>query len=71
MKITAVSTGTLQLKPTFLVDAGGRPGMGGGVTRTRFDIAPDQALVPALAQRGFAPGDFDRVLLTHLHGEGL
>lgn len=110
MKITAVSTGTLQLKPTFLegspahggplgliralgrdpgwtaplpmwswiietgterilVDAGGRPGMGGGVTRTRFDIAPDHALVPALAQRGFAPGDFDRVLLTHLHGD--
>jgi glyoxylase-like metal-dependent hydrolase (beta-lactamase superfamily II) len=110
MNITAVTTGTLQLKPTFLegspahggslgliralrrdtgwtaplpmwswiietgtekilIDAGGRPGMGGGVTRTRFDIASNQALVPTLAQRGFAPGDFDRVLLTHLHGD--
>ena len=110
IKITALSTGTLQLKPTFLegspahggtlgliralrrdprwtaplpmwswivetrterilVDAGGRPGASGGPTRTRFDIAPDQALVPLLAQRGLTPADFDRVLLTHLHGD--
>jgi N-acyl homoserine lactone hydrolase len=110
MKITALSTGTLQLKPTFLegspahggslgliralrrdprwtpplpmwswiietgterilVDAGGRPGAGGGPTRTRFDISQDHALVPELARRGFTPGDFDRVLLTHLHGD--
>jgi len=108
MRITALSTGTLQLKPIFLegspshggplglirairrdpgwtaplpmwswvietgterilIDAGGRPGVGGGVTRTKFRIAPDQALVPQLARRGLLPGDFDRVLLTHLH----
>ena len=110
IKITALSTGTLQLKPTFLegspahggpfgliralwrdarftaplpmwswiietptelilIDAGARPGTTGGVTRTRFDISPDQALVPELARRGFKPADFDRVLLTHLHGD--
>jgi N-acyl homoserine lactone hydrolase len=108
MRITALSTGTLQLKPTFLegspahggslglirdigrdpgwtpplpmwswiietgtervlIDAGGRPGAGGGVTRTRFHISPDQGLVAELARRGLQPGDFDRVLLTHLH----
>ena len=108
--ITAVSTGTLQLKPAFLdgspahggslglilalrrdphwtpplpmwawiietaterilVDAGARPGATGGPTRTRFDISPEQALVPELARRGFQPRDFDRVLLTHLHGD--
>ena len=110
IKITALSTGTLQLKPTFLegspahggplglmralwrdpdftrplpmwswiietgnelilVDAGARPGGSGGVTRSRFHISPVQALVPELARRGFKPGDFDRVLLTHLHGD--
>lgn len=110
IKITALSTGTLHLKPTFLegspahggplglmralwrdprftrplpmwswiietgnelilVDTGARPGTTGGVTRTRFNIAPDQALVPELARRGFKPADFDRVLLTHLHGD--
>jgi N-acyl homoserine lactone hydrolase len=110
IRITAVSTGTLQLKPTFLegspshggplglirdlwrdpgftgplpmwswvietdnelilVDAGGRPGATGGVTRTAFDISPDEALIPQLARRGYQPGDFDRVVLTHLHGD--
>ena len=110
IKITALSTGTLQLKPTFLegspahggpfgliralwrdprftaplpmwswiietptelilIDAGGRPGTTGGVTRTRFNISPDQALVPELGRLGFRPADFDRVLLTHLHGD--
>jgi len=110
MQITAVTTGTLQLKPTFLegspahggplglirdlwrdpaftrplpmwawivetgterilIDAGARPGAGGGVTRTSFQIAPEQALVSELAQRGLEPGDFDRVVLTHLHGD--
>jgi glyoxylase-like metal-dependent hydrolase (beta-lactamase superfamily II) len=108
MRITALSTGTLQLKPTFLegspghggalgliralrrdpgwtlplpmwswiietgterilIDAGGRPGVDGGVTRTRFQISADQALVPQLARRGLQPADFDRVFLTHLH----
>jgi glyoxylase-like metal-dependent hydrolase (beta-lactamase superfamily II) len=110
VKITALSTGTLQLKPTFLegspshggtfgliwdlqrdprwtdplpmwswiietdselilIDAGARPGAGGGITRTRFDITEDEALVVQLDQRGLKPGDFDRVLLTHLHGD--
>ena len=110
MQITAVTTGTLRLKPTFLegspnhggplglirhlwrdphftqplpmwawivdtgterilIDAGARPGAGGGVTRTTFQISPEQALVPELARRGFTPGDFDRVVLTHLHGD--
>jgi len=110
MKITALSTGVLRLRPTFLegspahggplgliralrrdprwtaplpmwswiietgterilIDAGGRPGLGGGPTRTSFHISPDQALVPELARRGLAPGDFDRVLLTHLHAD--
>ena len=110
MKITAVTTGTLQLKPTFLegspahggplglirslwrdarftaplpmwawivetgterilIDAGARAGSSGGVTRTRFEISPEQALVPELARRGLQPADFDRVVLTHLHGD--
>jgi glyoxylase-like metal-dependent hydrolase (beta-lactamase superfamily II) len=110
MRITAVTTGTLRLKPTFLegspahggplgligrlwrdarftpplpmwawivdtgaqrilIDAGARPGASGGVTRTSFDIAPEQALVPELARRGLHPDDFDRVVLTHLHGD--
>jgi len=110
VQITAVTTGTLRLKPTFLegspahggplglirslwrdsrftdplpmwawivetgaerilIDAGARPGAGGGITRTTFQIAPEQALDRQLAQRGFAPGDFDRVVLTHLHGD--
>lgn len=110
MRISALTTGTLQLKPVFLegspahggpfglildlrrdeewtgplpmwswiietgkelilIDAGGRPGASGGVTRTRFHISPEQALVPELARRGFKPGDFDKVLLTHLHGD--
>jgi N-acyl homoserine lactone hydrolase len=110
MQITGVTTGTLQLKPTFLegspahggplglirslwrdarftpplpmwawivetaterilVDAGARPGSGGGVTRTTFQISPEQALVPELARRGLKPSDFDRVVLTHLHGD--
>jgi len=110
MQITAVTTGTLQLKPTFLegspahggplglirdlwrdpaftrplpmwawivetgaerilIDAGARPGAGGGVTRTTFQISAEQALVQELARQGFAPDDFDRVVLTHLHGD--
>ena len=110
IRITGLSTGTLQLKPTFLegspahggplglmralwrdsdftqplpmwswiietrtelilVDAGARVGATGGVTRTRFNISPEQALVPELARQGFRPADFDRVLLTHLHGD--
>lgn len=110
IRITALSTGTLRLKPRFLegspahggplgliralwrdpgfteplpmwswiieteserilVDCGARPGATGGVTRTRFDISPEQTLVSELARRGFTPADFDRVLLTHLHGD--
>jgi N-acyl homoserine lactone hydrolase len=110
MRITAITTGALQLKPTFLegspahggslgliaslwrdpaftrplpmwawvvetgtqkilIDAGARPGASGGVTRTRFEISPDQTLVAELARRGFHPDDFDRVVLTHLHGD--
>ena len=110
MQITAVTTGMLQLKPTFLegspahggplglilalrrdpeftpplpmwawvietgterilIDAGGRSGMGGGVTRTRFMISPEQDLVPELARRGIRPGGIDRILMTHLHGD--
>ena len=110
MRITAFSTGTLQLKPTFLesssadsgslglirklkrdpgfsaplpmwswiietgnerilIDAGGRPGATGGVTQTRFDISPDQSLAHHLTRRGLKPADFDRVLMTHLHGD--
>ena len=110
VKITGLSTGTLQLKPTFLegspafggplglmralwrdthftrplpmwswiietrnelilVDAGARPGASGGVTRTRFHVSPEQGLLQKLARRGYRPGDFDRVLLTHLHGD--
>ncbi|HEY4671446.1 MAG TPA: N-acyl homoserine lactonase family protein [Gemmatimonadaceae bacterium] len=110
IRITALSTGTLRLKPTFLegspahggplglirslwrdprftaplpmwswiietgnerilVDAGARPGATGGVTRTSFDISPEQTLSEELARAGFEPGDFDRLLLTHLHGD--
>lgn len=110
MKITPLSTGTLQLKPMFLegspahggpfgliwdlrrdrdftaplpmwswiietdgerilIDTGGRPETTGGVTRTRFQISPAQALVPQLERLGLEPRDFDRVLLTHLHGD--
>ena len=53
----------------ILVDAGAKPGATGGVTRTRFDISPEQALVQQLARRGLEPADFDRVVLTHLHGD--
>ena len=53
----------------LLIDCGARPDTTGGVTRTRFSIAPDEALVPQLARLGFEPSDFDRVLLTHLHGD--
>jgi len=110
IRITPLSTGRLQLKPTFLegspsqggplgliralwrdpnftgqlpmwswiieteselvlVDTGARPDTKGGVTRTKFNISPSQALVPELARLGFDPADFDRVLLTHLHGD--
>jgi glyoxylase-like metal-dependent hydrolase (beta-lactamase superfamily II) len=34
-----------------------------------FDISPDEAFVPQLARLGLEPGDFDRVVLTHLHGD--
>jgi N-acyl homoserine lactone hydrolase len=110
MEITAVTTGTLRLKPTFLegspahggslgliaslwrdsrftpplpmwawivytgterilIDAGARPGASGGVTRTAFQISSDQTLAAELARRGLKPADFDRVVLTHLHGD--
>ena len=110
MRITPVTTGTLQLKPTFLegspahggpiglirdlmkdraftpplpmwawiietgserilIDAGARLGAGGGLTRTRFNVAPGQELGDELARQGLRPGDVDRVLLTHLHGD--
>jgi len=110
MRIIGISTGRLQLKPTFLegspahggrfgliraiardsafteplpmwswvietaterilVDTGGSPGTTGGVTRTRFHIAPDQSLASELARHDLRPGDFDRVVLTHLHGD--
>jgi len=110
MKITAVTTGTLKLKPTFLegspahggplgliaslwrdprftqplpmwawiidtgrerilVDTGARLGATGGVTRTTFQIAPEQTLLAQLARQGLTPDDFDRVVLTHLHGD--
>src|ERR1044072_197513 len=108
--ITAISTGTLRLKPTFLegspnhggtigliwaisryqgwtaplpmwswiietsterllIDAGARPGATGGPTRTRFDISPEHGLRAELSRRDLRPQDFDRVLLTHLHGD--
>jgi glyoxylase-like metal-dependent hydrolase (beta-lactamase superfamily II) len=60
-----VETGTERI----LIDAGARPGAGGGVTRTKFQISPEQALVPELARLGHEPGNFDRVVLTHLHGD--
>ena len=110
MHITAITTGTLRLKPTFLegspnhggplgliarlwrdpgfmapvpmwawvvdtgterilVDAGAQPGASGGLTRTRFEIAPQQTLVHELARHGLQPGDISRVVLTHLHGD--
>jgi glyoxylase-like metal-dependent hydrolase (beta-lactamase superfamily II) len=53
----------------ILVDAGARPGASGGVTRTKFHVSPEQGLLQKLARRGYRPGDFDRVLLTHLHGD--
>lgn len=110
IRITPLSTGRLQLKPTFLegspshggplgliralwrdpnftgqlpmwawiieterelvlIDTGARPDTTGGITRTKFNVSAQQALVPQLAQLGFVPADFDRVLLTHLHGD--
>jgi hypothetical protein len=110
MKITALSTGTLQLKPTFLegspahggplgliwdlrsdrsltgplpmwswiietdserilIDAGGRPGISGGVTGTRFQISPDQALVPELARLGLSRVTSTALMTRHLHGD--
>jgi glyoxylase-like metal-dependent hydrolase (beta-lactamase superfamily II) len=110
MKVIGISTGTLQLKPTFLegspahggsfglirsiardpnftgplpmwswivetaterilIDAGGSPRSRGGPTRTRFNITAEQTLECELARVGFKPGDFHRVLLTHLHGD--
>ena len=110
MKITPLSTGTLQLKPVFLegspnhggplgliwalardpgftrplpmwswvietgserilIDTGGNSRSGGGVTRTKFSISPGQELAAELARVGLKPADFDRVLLTHLHGD--
>jgi glyoxylase-like metal-dependent hydrolase (beta-lactamase superfamily II) len=53
----------------ILIDAGGRPGIGGGPTRTRFNIAAEQALECELARLSLKPEDFDRVFLTHLHGD--
>lgn len=110
IRILGITTGTLQLKPTFLegspahggplglilalrrdsaftpplpmwawvietgterilIDAGGRSGMSGGITGTRFSISPEQNLVPELARHQLRPEDFDRVLMTHLHGD--
>ena len=110
MQIIGITTGTLQLKPTFLegspahggpfglirslwrdprftrplpmwawivetgtqrilIDAGGRPGSSGGVTRTKFTISAEQSLVAELARHKLEPRDFDRVVLTHLHGD--
>jgi N-acyl homoserine lactone hydrolase len=110
MRITAISTGTLRLKPVFLegspnhggplglilslardpgftpslpmwswivetdherilIDAGVAPGAGGGPTRTKFEVAPDQSLVDELARQRLEPKDFDRVFLTHMHGD--
>lgn len=110
MKVFGITTGTLQLRPTFLegspahggplglilalrrdpeltphlpmwawvietgkerflIDAGGRSGMNGSVTGTQFHITPEQNLLPTLARHGIRPGDIDRVLMTHLHGD--
>ena len=110
MRIIPITTGTLQLKPTFLegspahggplglirdlwrdpgftpplpmwawiietgtelilIDAGMRRGGGGGVTRTKFTMGPDEDLASELDRKGFRPADFDRVLMTHLHGD--
>ena len=49
-------------KERILIDAGGRPGIGGGVTGTRFQIKPEQDLVRELAHHGLRPEDIDRVL---------
>lgn len=110
MRIIPLTTGTLELKPTFLdgspahggplgliwalgrdpnftpslpmwawivetgterilVDAGASPAATGGVTKTRFRIAPHETLTALLGQHGLHPDDFDRVVLTHLHGD--
>src|SRR5262245_9546519 len=110
IRIFGVTTGTLQLKPTFLegspahggplglilalrrdkafteplpmwawvietgserilIDAGGRSGINGGVTGTRFLISPQQDLVPELGRLGLRSDAFDRVLMTHVHGD--
>jgi N-acyl homoserine lactone hydrolase len=110
MRITAISTGTLKLKPVFLegspnhggalglilalardpgftpslpmwswivetdherilIDAGAVPSASGGLTRTKFEVAPDQTLVDELARHGLTPTDIDRVFLTHMHGD--
>jgi glyoxylase-like metal-dependent hydrolase (beta-lactamase superfamily II) len=110
MRIIPITTGTLQLKPTFLegspahggplglirdlmrdprftpslpmwawiietgtermlIDTGMRRGGGGGPTRTKFTMGPDQDLAGELARAGFRPSDFGRVLMTHLHGD--
>jgi glyoxylase-like metal-dependent hydrolase (beta-lactamase superfamily II) len=53
----------------ILVDAGARLGSSGGVTRTAFAMSSDETLVGQLARRGLHPDDFDRVVLTHLHGD--
>lgn len=60
-----IETGTERI----LIDAGGNRRSGGGVTRTAFSISRDQEIIPELARLGLAPKDFDRVLLTHLHGD--
>ena len=110
IRISGLTTGTLQLRPTFLegspahggplglilalrrdtaltpplpmwawvvetaterilIDAGGRSGMQGGITGTRFHIEPDQDLLLELARRGISVESIDRVLMTHLHGD--
>jgi glyoxylase-like metal-dependent hydrolase (beta-lactamase superfamily II) len=53
----------------ILIDAGGKPGAGGGPTRTRFAITAQQSFEAELARLGLAAADFDRVLMTHLHGD--
>ena len=53
----------------ILIDAGGRPGMNGGITGTRFQITAAEDLASELAQRSLHPEAFDRVLMTHLHGD--
>ena len=53
----------------ILIDAGMRRGGGGGVTRTKFTMGPDQDLAGELARAGYRAKDFGRVLMTHLHGD--